>query len=130
MIPYQLEKLRQRHVVFAKEGAISGAAVHQVRIHFAAEFDAGFDYEAWKPGNAIHLGGFCGEFVHGHDASCGFSVEHVEKIVPANGRHVKSGFVIEVIILQGVVHEIEKFLRGAAYGGEKSRIPGREHCVG
>lgn len=129
VVAHELEELRQGHAMFAQEGAVAGAAIHEVGVHLAAEFDARFHDEPWEPCDAVHLGRFCGKLGHGDDATGGFAVHDVEEVFAADGGDGERGLEIQVIVAERVVHEIEQLLRGAADGGEKCDIARREHGV-
>ena len=127
LVADELEESGEGHVVFAEEWTVAGAAIHEVGVHLAAEFCARFDDEAREPGDAIDLGAFGGEFAHFDDAAGRLSVHDFEEILASNRGDGEDGFEIHVVIVEGVVHEVEQLLRRAADGGEEGGIGGLEH---
>jgi hypothetical protein len=67
LVPHELQKLRQRHVMAAQKRAVAGAAVHEVGVQLAAQFGARLGDEAREPDDAIHRGRLGGEGAHRHD---------------------------------------------------------------
>ena len=113
--------------MLAQERPVACAAVHEVRIHLAAQLDARLRNQPWQPRDAVHRRGFCRQLAHLHDAPARLPVHHVQKILPPDRRHFEHGFKIEIPVAEAVIHEIEKLLCRAAAPRKERRVLCVEH---
>lgn len=115
-------------VVF-EEIEVAAAAVHDIRVEFAAKFGAGLGDDAWEVGDIVERVAKGREFVVGQAFVTFLAFLNGVKIIAADGGDEQGRGGRRVLFVAEVLDEVEKLTGLVADFFEELEVPTGEPCV-